>query len=1002
MMKHKRCDIRLLFALIAFPFLAAAQPDSPVQGIPDPRSRFFAFTNATIQVTPQLRYENATLVIRDGRIIGIGKDLPAPLGSVVFDLNGKYICPSFIDLYAQYGLSMASPKESSSMRSGMGMVEELNAPRKGAFGWNDALKVDFQAGVVFHPDDKEAEPLRNAGFGTVLTHRMDGISRGTSALVTLGQDHPGTELIIKNAAHHLSFKKGNSSLSYPGSLMGCIALIRQTYLDGQWYKDNQEHKNFMLEAWNNVQGLPQLFDVRDWQEALRAQTIANEFKQRYILKGTGDEYQRIIDIKNTGAAFILPVNFPEPLKIETPYDLHYAPLTDMIHWEWAPANAAVLSENGIAFAFTANGLKKTDDFLPAVRKTLRYGLSEEYALAALTTIPAMMIHASHEIGTLEKGKKANFLICSAPILSQDAVIYANWINGKPYDIQPDKVPDLRGKYDLIAGSNLWKIHVRGSEKKQEIYIVIQDSIRHEINHRFIGDHLILQFNAPYDSTQQWFLSGTNQENQWVGTGIQPNGSGIVWQLIWTDTVTVQNRPERENKPINRQSLTAIPTPFLPYGWTAPPPKEPVIIQNTTLWTNESEGILENTDILLSNGKIGKIGKNLTFPGAKIIDGTGKHVTPGIIDEHSHIAISRGVNECTQENTGEVRIGDVINCQDINIYRQLSGGVTTAQLLHGSCNPIGGQSAIVKLRWGASPEDMKFAEAKGFIKFALGENVKRSNRPSNTRYPNTRMGVEQVYINAFTRAREYEAKKNDPAWRKKLRIDLELETLLEILSNQRFISCHSYVQSEINMLMKVAEQFGFKINTFTHILEGYKVADKLAKHGAGGSSFSDWWAYKFEVYDAIPYNGAILHREGVVTAFNSDDAEMGRRLNQEAAKAVLYGDVPEEEALKFVTLNPAKLLRIDHAVGSLRVGKDADIVIWSDHPLSIYAVADMTFVDGIPYFDRERDRLLRDQIHQTRLALMRKMKEEGGSRGRGMKPFSEHLYHCDTVEEEILD
>jgi hypothetical protein len=230
----------------------------------------------------------------------------------------------------------------------------------------------------------------------------------------------------------------------------------------------------------------------------------------------------------------------------------------------------------------------------------------------------------------------------------------------------------------------------------------------------------------------------------------------------------------------------------------------------------------------------------------------------------------------------------------------------------------------------------------------------------------------------------------------------METVLEILNSQRFITCHSYVQSEINMLMKVAEGFGFRVNTFTHILEGYKVADKMAKHGAGGSSFSDWWAYKFEVYEAIPYNGALLHQEGVVTAFNSDDAEMARRLNQESGKAVLYGDVPEQEALKFVTLNPAKLLRIDHRVGSLKVGKDADIVIWSDHPLSVYAVAEATFVDGIRYFDRATDLQLREEVRAERQRLLARMRTEGGGRGRPVSPVVEMHYHCDTVHDEIID
>ncbi|HRC33849.1 MAG TPA: amidohydrolase family protein, partial [Bacteroidia bacterium] len=369
----------------------------------------------------------------------------------------------------------------------------------------------------------------------------------------------------------------------------------------------------------------------------------------------------------------------------------------------------------------------------------------------------------------------------------------------------------------------------------------------------------------------------------------------------------------------------------------------VVIKNTTVWTNESDGNLINTDVLIKNGKIALVGKNINEPGAEVIDGTEKHLTAGIIDEHSHIAVSGAVNECTQSVTAEVRIADVIDCEDVNIYRQLAGGVTSSHLLHGSCNPVGGQTQLIKLRYGLSSEELKFANWPGFIKFALGENVKQSNAGDNntSRYPQTRMGVEQTYYNAFTRALDYQkAIKSfnalstaDRLKAKPVRKDLELDALAEIINGKRFITCHSYVQSEINMLMHVADSFHFQVNTFTHILEGYKVADKMKAHGAGASSFSDWWAYKYEVYEAIPYNGKILHDVGVTVAYNSDDAEMARRLNQEAAKAVKYGGVSEQEAWKFVTLNPAKLLHVDDKVGSIKVGKDADVVLWSDNPLS---------------------------------------------------------------------
>lgn len=443
-------------------------------------------------------------------------------------------------------------------------------------------------------------------------------------------------------------------------------------------------------------------------------------------------------------------------------------------------------------------------------------------------------------------------------------------------------------------------------------------------------------------------------------------------------------------------------PFTAFGLREKPAPVTYLIQNTTVWTNEKDGILRNTDVLVSNGKIQRIGRGLAVPdNAVVVNGKDKHLTAGIIDEHSHIAVARSVNEGTQESSAEVRIGDALDSEDINIYRQLAGGVTSSHLLHGSANPIGGQTQLIKLRWGAAPEELKFQNWPGQIKFALGENVKQSNSGDNnrTRYPQTRMGVEQVYTDYFTRAQEYaRLKKSGKPYRK----DLDLEALLEILESKRFITCHSYVQSEITMLMRVAEKFGFKINTFTHILEGYKVADKMAKHGVGGSTFSDWWAYKFEVYQAIPYNAAIMHKQGVNVAINSDDAEMARRLNQEAAKTVMYGGVSEEDAWKMVTLNPAKMLRVDDRVGSVKPGKDADLVLWSDNPLAVYAKAEKTWVDGVQYFDRTEDVKMQEWVRQERARIISKMQAEkkpaGGGGDRPAQRPREH-YHCDSMNDE---
>jgi len=339
-------------------------------------------------------------------------------------------------------------------------------------------------------------------------------------------------------------------------------------------------------------------------------------------------------------------------------------------------------------------------------------------------------------------------------------------------------------------------------------------------------------------------------------------------------------------------------------------------------------------------------------------------------------------------------------------------VTAAQLLHGSANPVGGQSALVKFRWGSAPEDMKIENADGYIKFALGENVKQSNwgDRATVRFPQTRMGVEQVYMDAFTRAQEYGERwkqynglgKKEKRTAQAPRRDIQLDALLEIINKKRFITCHSYVQSEINMLMKVAEQFDFRVNTFTHILEGYKVADKMASHGAGGSTFSDWWAYKYEVKEAIPYNAALMTQAGVTVAINSDDAEMARRLNQEAAKAIKFGNMDEVEALKMVTINPARLLHVDDRMGSLKEGKDGDVVLWSDHPLSVYAKAEMTLVDGKIYYSAEEDKKKREEIEKERARLIGKLKgaKKRGERTQPYQPKSKHRWDCEefVIEE----
>ncbi len=997
----------LLFTLTLCIYINGfSQETYPVNGTHDDKEGKYAFTNATIFIDYKTKIENATLLIEKGLIKSVNKNGTVPKGYVKKDLNGKYIYPSFIDIYADYGTS-AKQKSTNTNRA-----QQMLSDIPGAYSWNEALTPEYNAHKDFKKNNKTAEDYRNIGFGTVLSHRQDGIARGTGAMVTLA-DEKENEIFIKPiASSHLSFNKGTSSQGYPGSLMGSIALIKQTYYDAEWYAKAGEkaETNFSLQAWNdNLKDLPQVFEVQDWLDIFRANEIAKEFGQKYIYRSVGDEYQRINDIKAIGGSLIVPLNFPDAYNVADPYDAMNVSLTDLKHWEMAPANPAILEKHNIDFAITADGLPSKKDFWGNIRKAIQYGLSEEKALKALTYTPAKLIRAYDKIGSLERGKLANFIICTDSVFNKENVLVENWVQGIGYVIN-DEVGKLKdGKYHL-AVQNLSTYHLIVSEKggKYKFELEKEDSTKLKITHQLNGDLITLSFKHDKTDSASVRLSGIIESNIIKGRGQLPNGS-------WTDWIaTFIKENEISVDTAKQDSITygMLIYPFLPYGWNEKPEQETILFKNATVWTNEEEGILQNTDVLLQNGKIISIGNNLSDKDAKVIDATGKHLTSGIIDEHSHIAISRGVNECTQAVTAEVSIANVINSEDINIYRQLSGGVTAAQLLHGSCNPIGGQSALIKLRWGLLPEDMKIKDAPGRIKFALGENVKRSNFGdfATKRFPQTRMGVEQVYVDAFTRAREYQkAWENYKGLSKKLkntttppRKDLELEIVLEVLNGKRLISCHSYVQSEINMLMKIAEDFGFTVNTFTHILEGYKVADKMKAHGAAGSTFADWWAYKYEVIDAIPYNGAIMHNAGVLTAFNSDDAEMGRRLNQEAAKAIKYGNVSEEEAWKFVTLNPAKMMKLDDKIGSIKIGKDADLVLWSDHPMSIYTKAESTYVDGICFYDRAKDEIMRKEIAKERNRLITKTVQaiEKGAKTQSVKPEKEKLYHCDDWEDEV--
>ncbi|MCS6978612.1 MAG: amidohydrolase family protein [Flavobacteriales bacterium] len=954
----------------------------------------YALVHATVIPEAGREISNATLVWKEGKILSCLSGGPVPQGAVVLDGTGYFVYPAIVDLWADYGLPAESRKEKSA-----GVAYE--SERTGPVGSYESNRADYAAGRLFQPDEKMAAAYRKAGVAVVLSHKAIGNIRGSAVLVSTGADNASREIIRNDAAFVFSLNKTDHIRQfYPTSLAGAIALIRQTFLDAEWYRRSGKNSAYYetLERFSSVvPKTPLLCEVMDKYDIFRMQEVAAEFGVNFVFKGVGNEYQRASEIAATGARVVVPLQYPEGWDVSDPEEAKALSFNDLKHWELAPHNALFLHQKGVPFAFTTHGLKNPSEVWDRVRRLVRSGLPEEVALRALTSRPAEFIGAGNLLGVIQPGAEAHFILASGRLLQKPESIFYTVVRGRLYLNESPPRRDLRGIYKweipelqisteaILSGTpTLLKVAPRNKKERwPSTTIKVEDG------------RLSFSITLPNDSITRWHFSGAipfNPADPLTGQLVSPEDRKILWKASRIGADTTKSDEETPPTPPG-----VVPVPFSAFGLLPMPSPNNFVVRGATVWTNEPEGIRENCDVYVKNGKIEAVGQGLRVPsGTPEVDGRGRHLTCGIIDEHSHIALTRGVNEWGSHASAEVRMYDAVEPDDEDIYRQLAGGVTAAQLLHGSANPIGGQSALVKFRWGALPQKMRIEGADNFIKFALGENVKQGNNPQDGyRYPQSRTGVEATFYYYFLKARAYgEALKKDPVGTRR---DLRLETLLRILDKKCFITCHSYVQSEINMLMKLADSLGFKVNTFTHILEGYKVADKMKAHGVHASSFSDWWAYKWEVMEAIPYNPALLIRVGVNTAINSDDAEMARRLNQEAAKVVKYGGISEEDAWKTVTLNPAKMLHLDHRMGSIRPGKDADLVLWDGPPLSIYSKPLSTWVDGVEMFSIERDKALRDALQKERRRLLELMVK---SPNGGKKPTSktDRHYHCDTLDE----
>jgi imidazolonepropionase-like amidohydrolase len=991
-MNNIRLVLLIFFTSTLISQIALSAETAPPMGIRDKTPQTRAFVNARIVISPNESVERGTLVIKDGLVVSVGEDVTVTDEALVIDLDGKTIYPGFVDPFTEYGLKNAA--ELNSKKSGQKPV--YVSKRIGATSWNDALHPEKAWVTHFEPDTKAAEELLKLGFTTVQSSKMDGVLRGQAFVALLGKGSPNDLVLNADAAQFASYHKGSSRQEYPSSQMGAIALLRQTFLDADWYQaaraayeknplQAMPEFNSSIRSMSSFRGERYVFETEDVLSLFRADALAREFSLDIVPIGSNLEYSRLEDVKATGRIVILPVNYPEAPEVKTVEDELDVTLGALRHWERAPANPAALESAGIEFAFTTHRLKKKSDFLKNIRTAIKHGLSEETALAALTTIPAQICGVADRTGTLEPGKLANFFICDGSIFEEETkepTVYSTWTAGRQTELVPLDQVDFRGEYDLEFRELKLQLKVTGeldrlrgslSEEKTEIKLKHISAERDK-----------LHFTARLDSLGIEGLvrfSGRMRGDSLTGICITSDADRIPWRAVRTAPYVKKSDTSDDVRP--GEFVSRLTYPNIGYGFETLPEPEDVLVKNATVWTCEGDDQPTILDVLIRDGRYSEIGSDLSAPsGVRVIDATGKQLTPGIIDEHSHMAASGNINEGSHSVTPEVRIGDIVNPKDINIYRALAGGTTLLQTLHGSANPIGGQCQVLKLRWGSPPEAMKYAKAPPTMKWALGENVKQSNWGDQftVRYPQSRMGVETIMKDALQAAvenerewdtynglRNREKEKTIPPRR-----DLALEALLEVIHSRMFVTCHSYHQSEILMTIRLAEEFGFAIQTFTHILEGFKVAGEMAAHGSGAGSFSDWWAYKFEVYDAIQYSPCIMSDKGVTTCINSDSPELGRRLNQEAAKSVMYCDMDPVEALKMVTINPAKLLRIDEHVGSIKVGKEADFVIWNGDPLSVYSRPEQTWLDGCKYFDLEEDQRMQQSMQQERMQLIQKV------------------------------
>ena len=884
--------------------------------------------------------ERGTILIDGGRIVELGEDVAVPAYAEVLDAAGRVAYPGFIDAHSRLGIPQAERPEKERRR----VEDESPDPKQGPLSETRAanrrgVRPEARAEVLYAPSPEALEKHRQAGFTAALVSPGKGILAGTSAAVNLSDSPIRRTILATGVAQHAGFAAGEPG-SYPGSLLGIIAQFRQAMHDARWYVQTRRHAarhprttrrpplDRALDALQPVLTgrVPLIFQADTEDEIRRALDLAEEFNVNLIISGAAEAWRLTDQLKARRVPVIVSLDFPEEPEYgkknrkkkepqQTPTSQSAAESTtrpaddtgeqERVYeplklrrerrrlWEEKVGNVIRLHEAGIEFSFSTIEFDKPAEMFDNLRLVLERGLPVEAALAALTRRPARLLGLDKQLGLIAPGRPANITIWDKPLGEPDAK--ARWVvvDGYKFDLDPEAAHK--------AAPDQAKAGDSPRPPKAETQPRAGEAVKDDSG------------EDPADPTSRDDKGAAN----------------------WRCEI------EADRVPRTRTGGNAL-------------------IRGATVIPVTAE-TMSQASILIVDGKIAAIGPEVTAPdGFTVIDAAGRYVVPGLIDAHSHMSAD-GLNESSLAISAEVRVRDVLRRRSIGIYRALAGGVTTALVLHGSANPIGGQSQVIKLKYGRPVDEMILEDAPPTIKFALGENATEANsqKRRGERFPDTRMGVEATLRRALTAARHYTANRADHRARlaagedlPPLRTDLRLEALAEVLAGERYVHCHCYRADEILRLLTVAEDFGFRIGCLQHVLEGYRVAPEIARHGCGASTFANAWGYKMEAFDALPHNAALMTGYGVCVSVNSDSASRVRYLQLEAAKCIKWGGLDEDQALRLITLNPARQLGVQHRLGSIEVGKDADLAIFNGHPFNAFSKCVMTLIEGEVYFEDE--------------------------------------------------